>query len=182
MASTTRPFNITTTAPTTAAEARRLADTLAEQETALAKAQREARNDATFTTAEEILATDAVDASADRDAAVAAWESTAADPAAALDELLSAFIAMKSASAKRAAIVAQANGILNSIKPLRNELSGQPQPYRFDTVDYLAPAQFGDALEDVVRARTQSAASSAGAAVQRRSQDAGEQAAAKVKV
>ena len=179
MATTTRPF--TTTAPTTAAEARRLADELAQQETALAKARREARDAATFAAAERILATDATAAAADRDAAVAAWDAAAADPAATLEELFLAFVAMKAASATRAAIVAQAGGILGQLKPLRNEHSGQPQPYRFDTVDYLAPTQFGDALEDVIRARAERAADIARADVQTRSIEAGEQAAAKVK-
>ena len=182
MATTTRPFHITTTAPTTAAEARALADALATQESALAKAQREARNAAAFATAEEILATDAVEAANDRDAAVAAWQAAAADPAATLDELLGAFVAMKSASATRAAIVVQASAILGQIKPLRNKLSGQPQAYRHDVIDYLATATFADALEDVVRARVESAASTARHSVQTRSTDAGEQAADKVKV
>ena len=180
MATTTRPFHITTTAPTTAAEARALADTLATQESALAKAQREARNAATFATAEEILGGEGVEAANDRDAAVAAWQAAAADPAATLDELLGAFVAMKSASATRAAIVAQASGILTQVKPMRNEHSGQPQPYRYDTVDYLAVAQFGDALEDVVRSRVEAAAHAAVRSVQTRTTGAGEAAAAAV--
>ena len=182
MATTTRPFHITTTAPTTAAEARALADELAEQESALGRAQREARTAAAFATAEEILATDAVEAANDRDTAVAAWQAAAADPAATLEELLTAFVTMKAASATRAAIVAQASSVLDQIKPLRNPLSGQPQAHRHDTIDYLATATFADALEDVVRARVETAASSARHSVQTRSTDAGEQAADKVKV
>lgn len=185
MATSTRPFNITapttTAAPTTAAEARKLADDLAARETSLAKAQREARDAATFAAAETILATDAAEAAADRDSAVAAWDAAAADPAATLDELFSAFVAMKAASATRAAIVAQANGILNAIRPLRSEVSGQPTEYRNDVVDYLQHVEFGAALEDVIRARAERAADIARADVQTRSTTAGEQAAAKVK-
>jgi len=179
MATTTRPFN-TAPAPTTAREAQALATVLAERESNLARERRLASDAARFTEAEQILATDAVQAAADRDAAVASWEAAAADPAATVDELFSAFTAMREASAKRAAIVAQTSGILNQVRPLRNEHSGQPQPYRFDTTDSLAVAQFGDALEDVIRTRVEHAAQVARNDVQSRSTDAGNTAAAKV--
>lgn len=177
MATTSRPFHT----PTTAAEARKLADALAEQENALAKAQRLASDDARFTTAETILATDAVEAAADRDNAAAAWQAAAADPSATLEELFLAFTGMRSASARRAAIVAQASGTMSQVRPLRNEHSGQPDQYRYDTTDALAPAAFADALDGVVRARAESAAQAARDEVQARTIGAGEQAANKAK-
>jgi hypothetical protein len=179
MATTARPFNIT--APTTAREAQALATVLAEQESALAKAQREARNNAMFTAAEQILAVDAVAASDDRDKAAAAWQSAAADPSASLEELLAAFIAMRSASAKRAAIVAQASGVMGSVKPLRNEHSGQPQAHRNDVQDYLQTAIFADAIEVAINSRVGAQAGQARTETQARCTDAGEQAAARVK-
>lgn len=177
MATTNRRPNFATPAPTTAAEARRLADQLTEQETATAKAQREARAAATFDAAEAILATDAVQADEARQAAAEAWNATAADPAATLGDLLAAFTTMKATSAARAAIVAQASGVMGQVRPRRSEVSGQPVDWRHDTVDYLAPLQFADALEDVVRARVEAAARTARDDVQARCQAAGEQAA-----
>ena len=181
MATTTRPFNITAPAPTTAREAQALATVLAEQESALARAQRLASDAARFTTAEQILAVDAVQAAEDRDQAVRAWESAAADPAASLEELLGAFIAMRSTSARRAAIVAQASGVMGQVKPLRNEHSGAPDEYRHDTADSLLRVEFGDAIETFVRARVDASAQVARNAVQARCTDAGSAAVAKVK-
>jgi len=180
MATTTRPFNIT--APTTAREAQALATVLAEQESALAKAQREARNEATFSEAQQVLAVEAVEADAERTATQLAWETAAADPMVGIEGLFAAFVAMRSASACRAIIVAQANGILTAVRPLRNENSGQPQEYRNDVTDYLLRATFADAIEVAINSRVGAQAGPAQASVQARCEAAGEQAAAGVKV
>jgi len=173
--------SLTTPAPTTAAGARALADQLGAQESALARAQREARNAAQFTTAQQILATDAVTAAAARDTANAAWESAAAAPAVGLEGLFAAFVNMRVASAIRAGIVGQASGVLGQVRPLRNENSGQPQEYRSDVQDYLARAEFGQAVEGVITSRVEAQAGQARNETQARCTDAGEQASAKVK-
>lgn len=180
MATATRSSlkSFTIPAPTTAREAQELANRLAEQESALARAQREARNDAKFEAAEHVLAVDAAQAAADRDQAVIAWNATAARGDSTLDELFRAFVAMREASARRAAIVAQADALMTSLKPRRSEVSGQPISYRNDVHDYLAQAEFGKALEDVIKGRASAAAGGARTDVQTRITDAGEQAAA----
>jgi len=170
-----------TPAPTTAAEALQLAEQLASQESALAKAQREARNDAMFSEAQQVLAVDAVEATTARDKANAAWEVAAADPQVGIEGLFAAFTAMRAASAIRAIVVGQANGILSAVRPLRNEHSGQPQAYRNDVQDYLQTAIFADAIEVAINSRVGAQAGQARTETQARCTDAGEQAAARVK-
>ena len=172
--------SLTTPAPTTAREAQALATVLAERESALAKAQREARNEATFDAAEQILAAAAVQAAAARDKANAAWAAAAADPKVGLEGLFAAFVNMRVASAIRAGIVGQASGVLGQVRPLRNENSGQPQEYRSDVQDYLARAEFGQAVEGVITSRVEAQAGQARNETQARCTDAGEQAAARV--
>ena len=179
MATTTRPFNITESAPKTSADARALATVLAEQESLQAKAQRLARSDAMFSEAQQVLAVDAVKAADDRDAANAAWEAAAADPAVGIQGLFSAFVSMKAASAKRAAIVSQGSAIQGLSRPKRNEFSGAPEEYRHDVADSLLRADWSAAVDDCVRARVDHAAQIARNEVQRRCTDAADDAAAK---
>lgn len=171
-----------TPAPTTAREAQALATVLAEQESALARAQRLASDEARFTEAGKILATDAVEADAERTATANAWNEATADPAVGLEGLFAAFVAMRVASAIRAGIVGQASGIMGGIRPLRNENSGQPQAYRNDVQDPLFRAEFGQAVEGAITSRVEAQARQARHATQERSASAGDAAAAKVKV
>jgi hypothetical protein len=136
-----------------------------------------------FTTAEQILAVDAVKADAARNATQLAWGEASADPTVGLEALFQTFVAMKAASAVRASIVSQASSIMGQIRPLRNENSGQPQSYRNDGIDYLArDADWSAALEGVVTSRAQAQAGQAGHDTQARCASAGETASAKVKV
>jgi len=68
---------------------------------------------------------------------------------------------MRVASAIRAGIVGQASGVLGQVRPLRNENSGQPQEYRSDVQDYLARAEFGQAVEGVITSRVEAQAGQA---------------------
>ena len=177
MATTTRPF--TTPAPTTAAAARQLADTLAEQETSLAKAQRVARNDASFEAAQKAVA-DASLLDADRALASTVWETAAANPDIGIEGLFAAFMNMRTTSAIRGATLSQAGGVMDQTRPRFNDINVQISHVN-NAADSLLRAEFGDALEGVIRARVDHAARSARDKVQTRTQDAGEAAAAGVK-
>ena len=171
--------SIPRTIPTTAREAQALATQLASEESALAKAQREARSAAMFTAAEQAVSEASV-FDAERAKANAAWESAAADPAVGIAGLFDAFVALRTASAVRSAHLSQANGVMSQVRPKLSDYGVQVE-YINNAADSLLRAEFGDALEGVVRSRVDHAASVAGNAVQKRCTDAGEQAASKVK-
>ena len=171
--------SLTAPAPTTAAEARRLADTLATQESALAKAQRVARNDASFEAAQKAVA-DASLLDADRAMASTVWETAAANPDIGISALFEAFVALRTASAVRSAHLSQAGGVMDQTRPRFNDINVQISHVN-NAGDSLLRAEFGDALEGVIRARVDHAARSARDKVQTRTQDAGEAAAAGVK-
>ena len=156
----------TIAAPMTAAEARRIADELTAAERNLTDRRRAASKAARITTAEHILEHDAPAAAAERDNAITDWNSLADDAEATIEQLVAAFTRMRCASAARAALVAQAGGILDDERPTRNEISGQPQRHRNDTQDYLARETFGTALEGIIARRADNAAATARDATQ----------------
>lgn len=142
----------TTAQPTTAADARRLAEQLEQTERELGTRQRAARRDA------ETAACRAEFDHADHDleparvAALARWE--AATQADELDhaELFAAFIGLRTATLERIETLRTADARLTALAPRRHDISGQPVAYRADTYDGDAAAQWSDVLDRVVRA------------------------------
>jgi hypothetical protein len=172
----------TKSAPATAAAAQALADRLAAQERDLADRRRAARLAAELQTVEELLDGEADQLAVARDAAQTAWDRAADDPDVGPDGLFAAWQALRIASAVRARHVAQASARWDALEPLR--INGGPAQHRGDTVDYMAGPDafsFATALENVIRARVEAAAKATENSVTTRVQQAGSDAATKVR-
>ena len=170
----------TKTKTMTAAEARRIADELTAKETDLQTRRREASRAAEAQACREQF--DLADATLRPAAseALKVWQQTADDDAATLEQLWSAWCELRRANAERAAVVATANHTLTQHEPQRNEISGQPQPHRFDTHDTTTDASFVTALDVISRQRGERARDRATRATQEAILTAGAEAAATV--
>jgi hypothetical protein len=152
------------------------AEPVGDQESALAKARRQARDGAAYAEAQQVVL-DSAALAAVYDSAEAAWRRASADPIVGVEGLFTAFVALRCASAARAAAVSQAGAVLDSIRPRRSPVSGEPIQHVNDGQDYLVSADFGPALESAIRARVAAAAADAARTVLARTDSAGQAAA-----
>jgi hypothetical protein len=171
-------------APTTAAEAKALADRLAAAEHDLAERRRAATQAAKVAACQDLL-----DSEADQLAAAAAnarteWDTAIGDDTIGLDGLFTLWTNLRRASAVRATHVAQASATWDSLEPIRNDRSGQPTTHRLDVHDSMAPRgemTWAHAIEDVIQQRVNKAHKAAEQSARDRISQAGIDAAAAVK-
>ncbi|MFZ2515682.1 MAG: hypothetical protein WAW82_08450 [Candidatus Lutibacillus vidarii] len=142
-----------TTAPQTSEEARRLLVNLEQREAELAARKREAAANAKWDACQSLLALADGPLKAALRAAEQEWNELT-DPSREVDlfSLFTAWITLTSASAERAAAVAQANATMNSLRPRRTP-NGAQTDYRGDTHDTLAGALFSRSLDDLAQRR-----------------------------
>jgi hypothetical protein len=171
-------------APTTAAEAKALADRLAAAEHDLAERRRAATQAAKVAACRELLDTEADQLAAAAAVARAEWDAAIDDDNIGLDELFTLWTDLRRASAVRATHVAQASATWDSLEPIRNDRSGQPTTHRLDVHDSMAPRgemTWAHAIEDVIQQRVNKAHKAAEQSARDRISQAGIDAAAAVK-
>src|SRR5450756_140969 len=98
------------------------------------------------------------------------WADLAADASVGLDELFTAWVALRSASASRAAAVTAGGSILDSIHPTFDD-AGRLAPSRRDTHDVMSEATLWPELEAIGALRVKAAAARAGQAIAQVAQD-----------